>query len=111
MVTVQQDGRTVTVSEPEYDGWEQAIQAAYDDWQSGLCPGCGEPLNESLWDAKADHHPTYLAGFTECRACEVLEVTVNKQAQTDTRQSERNNFPVATHHRRWQVTRVDKSTE
>ena len=109
--TVRDGDRTITVPETEYDAWEQAIQAAYDDWVAGLCPDCGQPLTESLWDANADHHPTYLAGFTECRACEVLEITVNRQAQADQKQTERNNFPVPTRHRRWAVTRVDKPTE
>lgn len=101
----------MTVTEPEYDAWERAIQTAYDAHQASLCPDCGQPLAESLWDAKADHHPTYLAGFTECRSCEVLEISVNKQAQTDETRSKQNNFPVATRHRRWHVNRVDQPTE
>ena len=104
-------GRTTTVAEPEFDSWERAIQTAYDDWLASLCPDCGQPLAESLWDAEADHHPTYLAGFTECRSCEVLEISVNRQSQTDQKQSERNNFPVPTRHRRWHVNRVDQPTE
>lgn len=109
-MTVCDGGRTVTVTEPEFDAWERALQTAYDDYSASLCPNCGQPLAESLWSANANSRPTYQAGFTECRACEVLEITVNKQAQTDAQQSEQNGFPVSTHHRQWRVERVDRQS-
>lgn len=113
--TVQDGRRTITVTEPEFDAWEQAVQVAYDDYQAGLCSDCGQPLSESLRDHEAEHHPTYLAGFTECRSCEALESAALMQARTDREQAqqagEHDQLPPATHHRRWSVRRVDHQTK
>lgn len=107
ITTTRDDGRTVTVREPEFDDWERTIQAAYTDWERGLCRDCGHPLAESLWDPDAEVHPQYRAGFRQCRACEVLEIAAHTQGDLDQRQSKQNRFPVATHHRHWFVERLD----
>lgn len=93
--------------EPEYDAWERAIQVAYDDWRHSLCSDCGQPLQESLLDGKVppDQRPRYRASFTQCRACEVLELSMAKQAEDD-KGKKVGNLPAPTHHRHWRVDRI-----
>ena len=107
------DGSWVTVTEPEFDGWERAIQAAYDAWRAGLCPDCGQPLSESLLDTSTPpaERPVYAAGFVQCRACEALELAIDKQAEVDRKRADQRTAPVPTHHRHWRVDRVDTSKE
>ena len=96
-----------TVREPEYDAWERAIQVAYDGWRHSLCSDCGQPLQESLLDEKVppDQRPRYRASFTQCRACEVLELSMAKQAEDD-KGKKVGNLPAPTHHRHWRVDRI-----
>ena len=107
------DGSVVTVVEPEFDEWEQAIQAAYDDYMDGLCPDCGHPLSVSLWDATVppDERPQWQAGFTECRACEVLEITMGQQARNDEQAAKDMSGPLPTHHRHWRVEQMPSRAE
>lgn len=107
------DGTTVTVTEPEYDDWERMIQAAYDDYMDGLCPDCGHPMSESLWDASvpADERPQWQAGFVECRACEVLEITMGEQARRDQAAEKTLTGPLPTHHRHWHVEQMPSIAE
>ena len=98
-----------TWREPEFDAWERAVWRALADYEADRCPGCGQPLAESLWDAAvpAGQRPAWETGYYECRACELLEIAQNRIAERDRRQTEVNGFPVATHHRRWYVARKD----
>ena len=101
------DGTTVTVAEPEYDDWERAIQSVFD---TAFCPDCGQPLDESLLDEKTppDQRPRYKASFTQCRACEVLELSMAKQAEAD-KDKKVGDLPAPTHHRHWRVDRIDST--
>ena len=112
LTATRADGTTVTVTEPEYDVWEQAIQIAYDAWQAGICDGCGQPLAESLWTGEPGG-PTqtdYAASYRQCMACDVLENAVAQTAAKDQRQVDmRKDAPTpSTHHRRWHIARTDK---
>lgn len=97
-------GVTLTTTEAEYDGWEQVVQTAYDDFEANQHI-CGHSLTESLWDEAIppDQRSRWQAGFVECRACEVLEIAQREQAIKDDRQSERDQRQVPTHHRLWRV--------
>lgn len=103
--------------DPDYDDWERAIWRAFHEWEAGLCPRCGQPLAESLWDeAKSPaERAKWMAGYVECRCCEVLEITQSVQHLRDEQANEARRkqmgdrfVPVPTGHRHWRATRDDE---
>lgn len=103
--------------EPLFDDWERSLWRAFHEWEAGRCPGCGQPLTESLWDDKQSpaERAKWLATFVECRACEVLEITQGVQHQRDEQANERRRkemgdsyIPIPTSHRHWRVRRDDQ---
>jgi len=105
------DGAVVIVSEPEYDEWERAIQTAYDAWRAGICDGCGQPMDESLHDVTKKHQIAYAAGFYTCRACESLELAMDKRAAEDQQAEKRTGRKPPTHQRHWFVKPVDQEVD
>lgn len=99
-----EEGLAVSVPEVEYDVWEQQLQLAYD---TVFCPGCGQPLDEALLDEKVppEERVKYKAGFVQCRACEVLELSMSKQEETDAARKKQSQQPFATRHRQWKVVK------
>lgn len=104
-------------TDPDYDDWERALWRAFHEWEAGRCPGCGQPFEDSLWDEtqSAAERARWVAGFVECRACEVLELAQGVQQARDDTENERRRkqqgdrfVPVPARHRHWQVTRDDE---
>lgn len=109
--TWRSDDGGKTVREAEYDEWERALWRAFDNWEQGRCPGCGEPFAESIWDRKDDSRAKYRAGYHQCNACLALENAQIKQSNLDDelRKSRgKNADPIPTRHRHWFVERNDE---
>lgn len=81
--TVTRDnGVTVTKREPEWDAWEAALMAALHEVEQDTCPGCGQPLSESLHvDGQPD--PDYVDTYVECVGCRVRETTRARHEHTE----------------------------
>lgn len=107
ITVTRDDGTVVTVTEPEYDVWEQQVQAAYTAWLDDVCPGCGWPTRLGLWTGEPGG-PTrdmFVASYRQCVPCDVLENAVNQVAANDRKVVEKNPdlLPPSTKHRHWQV--------
>lgn len=99
-------------SGPDFDEWERAVWRAFHDWENDKCPGCGNPLTESLWDPKTppDERPKWRAVYHQCRACLELENAQIKQEQLDdkARQQAGKDAPRQPYrYRKWSVSRDD----
>lgn len=110
--TLYRDG-DYTFTEPEFDGWERALWRAYDHWDEGRCPGCGNSLEDALWDPKREGPaPKWYASFKQCRACEVLLIAQGVQDKRDEPMQEQRRKakqpPLPTGHRLWSVVRDDE---
>lgn len=91
-----------------YDEWERALWRALDDWEQDRCPGCGQPMSESVFPAKKDK-PTYAGAFYECAGCEAVEAAQIRQAELDeeARKSRGKDAPASpTRHRRYYPHRI-----
>jgi hypothetical protein len=89
-----------TSQDPEWDAEDRAIIHALMDVKNDECPGCGQPLSESLHeDGKPD--PTYDIGFLVCMGCVARDRAVKKQDDLDT---SRKVEGVYTSARRWVQT-------
>lgn len=51
--------------------------------QALLCPGCGEPRDETMADERAGPVPDYNARSLRCRACHARETTASAFAGHD----------------------------
>lgn len=84
MTVVDDEGRPtwVTTVEPEWDAEDRAMVQALMDIKADQCPGCGEPLSESLHvNGKPD--PVYSAAFAVCVSCETREKAMNVISHRD----------------------------
>lgn len=71
-----------TMREPEWDAEDRAIIYALMDMRADECPGCGQPMSESLHDdTKSD--PVYDVGFLVCMGCVSRDKAVKKQQDID----------------------------
>lgn len=99
--------------EPEIDDWERALWRAFYGWESGRCLHCGNQLSECLRDDKLSEleRARWVAGYQECRACEVLELSQQQKAKTDrqaydeARKRDKEALPPPTGYRLWGVWR------
>jgi hypothetical protein len=62
----------VTTAEPEWDDEDRAILYALEDYEAGLCPGCGHALSESL-HREGTPDRTYQAAYAVCLGCAAKE--------------------------------------
>lgn len=53
----------------------------WQSWQAQLCPGCGQPRDETM--AHEDHGPAYTAEAIRCRACEATDVARREWADAE----------------------------
>ena len=65
--------------EARFDDTERNLWRALEQYDSTLCPGCGQPHTRSLYDKTRDHQPSYSAGFVTCLGC--TELLRQKEAQ------------------------------
>jgi hypothetical protein len=90
----------ITTRQPEWDAEDRAIICALLDMKADECPGCGQPLSESLHDdTKPD--PEYDVGFLVCMGCVARDRAVKKQEGKDKAQNAVGVFASA---RRWVQT-------
>lgn len=101
-----------TVLEPEFDAWERALWRAYDDWEQGHCPGCGEPLSESIFAGEYDpadpDHGAYRAGYDSCMSCYHLERAQSFVAERDEKRQPKTGPRLPSAHRKWAVQRTER---
>lgn len=65
-------GEFMGETNPRFDNWERTLWRAFHYWESGLCPGCGQPRSKSLFDSEKERQTRYQAGFVRCLSCEKL---------------------------------------
>lgn len=70
-MTLQEFHGDHTPGTPRADDWERALWRALAAWEADLCPGCGQPQRESLFD-KGKPPAAYVAGYVECLGCKSL---------------------------------------
>ena len=94
----------VTISDPEWDSEDRAIIQAIVDIRADSCPGCGEPLSESLHvEGKPD--PVYSASYAVCVSCKTREHAmgvIEKRDEAD----EKNHVKVFRAARHWVISRI-----
>lgn len=77
---------------------------ALDEYEADLCPGCGQPLSESLHvDGKPD--PKYTYSYAVCAGCVVKERGQAKQEKEDAVR-EKSGGTVWRNARRWLLRRL-----
>lgn len=101
-----------SVQETENDSWERALWRAFQIWEDSRCSGCGNNLEESLWDPDipTEERPRWRASYTQCLACMSLIQAQNKQHEDDQKQQKAmgEGAPaLPTQHRHWSVIRDD----
>lgn len=87
--------------------------AAYVDYLNGLCPGCGQPLSETLRDERKPDGRHWEVNYLWCRSCQALERAQWEAEQKDQRARRaagRDTF-VPSRHRRWKVDLIAPHTD
>lgn len=93
----------VSTVEPEWDAEDRAILQAAMDLRADQCPGCGEPLSESLRVA-GQPDPKYTANRAECVSCEAKERVMEIQEKRD--QQDEKTRKVFRSARHWVISRL-----
>lgn len=92
----------MTVQEPEWDEWDRQLLRALHTWEQSLCPGCGQPWDESLHrtddETGKDRPNPYTAEYVLCDGCEAMETERALQAASDLKDAR-------TGHRHWRAVR------
>lgn len=68
----------------DLDDLERDLWRALAAYEADLCPGCGQPRTESLWQS-GQPRARWEAGFTECGACHELGRQQEAQRVKDAR--------------------------
>lgn len=101
-----------TYRDSENDAWERALWRAFDQWELTRCSGCGNSLEESLWDPDVpfEDRPKWWASFTQCLACKTLLLAQGTQSKEDEKMQKamgEGASALPTQHRHWSVVRDD----
>ncbi|MFL6138798.1 MAG: hypothetical protein ACJ74O_13495 [Frankiaceae bacterium] len=64
--------RSVTAVEPEWDAEQQQTALALAEVEADECPGCGEPLSESMAADSDGRYDAESAG--RCHACDAIAI-------------------------------------
>lgn len=101
---------STTVRDAEWDDIDQAIIACFIDYKNGLCPDCGQPLDEAIWRS-ATERTSYQGFYHWCLACYALERAQHKESAKDQvaiDHAPKGSHPfVPTRHRKWQIRRLN----
>ena len=87
-----------SVPETEWDQPEQAWMLALDEYEAGLCEGCGHELKDTIPPA-SEPEDWYVAPPLRCSACTLVAIEQEGYAQAKTKQM---------HALRWRVQRKRK---
>lgn len=99
----------MTETESEWDEEERAWPLALAEIEAGECPGCGHPLEDTLYDPEKPPKQ-WQASYEACSVCAELESAQATQSARDEDTKQRKNpydYPQA---RRWMVKEV-KTTQ
>lgn len=72
----------ITTRDPEWSLEDRALVDAVQAYEADLCPGCGQPLSESLHGHGGEHR-RYRVGYSVCMACQARSRAQHQQHQRD----------------------------
>lgn len=93
----------ITSRESEWDDTDRGIIYALLDYQSDLCPGCGQPMTDTL-HKEGEPDPPFTASYAVCTACVAKERVFRIQNQRDEK-IEKTGGVVYRDSRRWLLIR------
>lgn len=91
-------------TEPAWDAEDRAIIYALEEYEADLCPGCGQPLSESL-HVEGRPDPKYTYEYAVCIGCVVKERGQAKKDREDAAQEKAGSSPWR-NARRWLLRKL-----
>lgn len=94
----------MTTTQSEWDAEDRAIIQAVIDLRADQCPGCGEPLSESL-HVEGRPDPKYAASYAVCVSCKSREHAMSVVEKKDAA-AEKSGGTVFRAARHWVMRRI-----
>lgn len=92
------------MSDPEWDAEDRAIVQTVIDMRADQCPGCGEPLSESL-HVEGQPDPKYSVSYAVCVSCKTREHATTQVEKQDAA-TEKQGGTVYRAARHWVMNRI-----